>query len=45
LPAAALRQTWVASAPPQRPISRATASMLSAETPLSRAANSGVISA
>src|SRR5437870_10556184 len=36
LPAAVLRQMWVASAEPARPISRAISTMAAAETPLSR---------
>ena len=42
LPAAALRQTWVDTAPPARPTSRAISSMRAAGTPDSRSANSGV---
>src|SRR5439155_90751 len=42
LPAAVLRQTWVASAEPARPISRATSTIVAAATPLSASANSGV---
>ncbi len=41
LPAAVLRQTWVASADPARPISRAISTMVAAATPLSASANSG----
>src|SRR5260370_18765321 len=42
LPAAAFRQTWVATADPARPISRATSTIMLASTPDSLAANSGV---
>jgi len=42
LPAAALRHTWVESALPARPTSRATSSMRAADTPDSLSANSGV---
>ncbi len=45
LPAAAFRQTCVASAPPARPISRATSTIVAAGTPDSRSANSGLYSA
>jgi hypothetical protein len=45
LPAAALRQTWLESAPPARPISRATSSMRAAGTPVSFSAKAGVYSA
>src|SRR5262249_41956844 len=41
-PAAALRQTCVATAEPARPTSRATSTILSTSTPDSLAANSGV---
>ncbi len=42
LPAAVLRQMWVASAPPAAPIARAISTIVAAGTPLSSAANSGV---
>ena len=42
LPAAVLRQMWVASAAPARPMARATSTILTASMPLSAAANSGV---
>ena len=42
LPAAALRQTWLESAPPERPISRATSSMRAAGMPVSLSAKAGV---
>ena len=45
LPAAVLRQMWVASAPPAAPIARAISTIVAAGTPLSSAANSGVYGA